>query len=55
MEKAAGMTLRFLALALAAAFTLAGCGVKHDLDPPHGAIHQKGERDPSKPPDPIGQ
>jgi predicted small lipoprotein YifL len=42
-------------VALCLALGLAACGVKTDLEPPPGAIHQKGERDPSKPPDPVGQ
>jgi hypothetical protein len=40
--------------AVLVALALAACGVKTDLEPPPGAIHQKGERDPSKPPNPIG-
>ena len=34
---------------------LVACGVKTALLPPPGAIHQKGEHDPSKPPKPLGQ
>lgn len=37
------------------ALGIAACGVKTDLDPPQGAIQQKGERDHSKPPKPLGQ
>jgi predicted small lipoprotein YifL len=47
------MIVRLIALILV--LGLAACGVKNDLDPPPGAIPQKGERDPSKPPEPLGQ
>ena len=47
------MTVRVLALALT--FALAACGVKTALDPPPGAVVQKGAQDPSKPPKPLGQ
>lgn len=47
------MIARWVALTLA--LSLAACGVKTDLDPPAGAIQQKGERDHSKPPKPLGQ
>jgi hypothetical protein len=41
--------------AVLVALTLFACGVKNELDPPPGAIQQKGEQDPSKPPKPLGQ
>jgi len=46
-----------LRLALAFAFLLAvsGCGVKSDLVMPDGKVTPKGEKDPSKPPSPIGR
>ena len=46
-----------LGLALAFAFLLSasGCGVKNDLEKPNGQPTQKGEKDPSKPPSPIGR
>jgi predicted small lipoprotein YifL len=47
------MIVRLLALALV--LGIAACGVKTDLEPPPGAIQQKGERDASKPPDSLGQ
>jgi predicted small lipoprotein YifL len=37
------------------ALALAGCGVKTQLEPPPGAVVQKGQPDPSKPPKPLGQ
>jgi predicted small lipoprotein YifL len=48
------MTLR-LALAFALVFSLGACGVKNDLVLPDGKPTAKGERDPSKPTQPIGQ
>ena len=44
-----------LALVVPLALGLAACGVKTALAPPPGAITQKGEQDPSKPPHPLGQ
>ena len=46
-----------LRLALAFAFLLSasGCGVKNDLEKPNGHPTQKGDKDPSKPPSPIGR
>ena len=46
-----------LRLALAFAFLLSasGCGVKSDLEKPNGQPTQKGDKDPSKPPSPIGR
>jgi hypothetical protein len=48
------MIVRVLAVMLVLSIA-AACGVKTDLEPPPGAIPQKGERDASKPPDPLGQ
>jgi predicted small lipoprotein YifL len=48
------MKLRLL-LALAIAFSIAGCGVKGDLEKPNGPPPAKGEKDPSKPPSPISR
>jgi hypothetical protein len=46
-----------LSLALAFAFLLcaSGCGVKNDLLKPDGQPTQKSDKDPSKPPAPIGR
>ena len=46
---------RRLLLALALLFPLTACGVKGDLDKPNGQPTQKNEKDPSKPPSPIGR
>jgi predicted small lipoprotein YifL len=52
------MKLRLL-LAFAVAFPLAAplasCGVKGDLEKPNAQPTQKGEKDLSKPPSPIGR
>jgi predicted small lipoprotein YifL len=48
------MTLR-LFLALALLFSAAGCGVKSDLEKPDHQPTQKNEKNPSKPPSPMGQ
>jgi predicted small lipoprotein YifL len=48
------MKLRLIA-AFAIAFALAGCGVKGDLEKPNSQPPQKGEKDSSKPPSPIGR
>jgi predicted small lipoprotein YifL len=47
------MIVRLIAVVLF--LGVAACGVKTDLEPPPGATPQKGERDDSKPPDPLGQ
>ena len=47
------MTLR-LFVALAVLLALGGCGVKGDLEKPTQQT-QKGEKDPSRPPSPIGR
>ncbi len=53
------MKLRLLlAIAVALSFgagTLAGCGVKSDLEKPNAQPMKKGEQDPSKPPSPLGR
>jgi predicted small lipoprotein YifL len=48
---------RVIAIALALAFVLplAACGTKTNLDLPNGKPAPKNERDPSRPPQPIGQ
>ena len=48
------MTFRILT-ALLVSLTLGACGVKSDLQPPNGALPQKEQTDPSKPPQPLGQ
>ena len=37
------------------AFAVAACGVKNDLIKPNGQVTGKDERDPSKPPFPLGR
>ncbi|HEY0282516.1 MAG TPA: hypothetical protein VGC27_07835 [Rhizomicrobium sp.] len=44
-----------LALAFAVLLCASGCGVKSDLLKPDGHPTQKGDKDPSKPPTPIGR
>jgi predicted small lipoprotein YifL len=44
-----------LLLVVALALGLAGCGVKNDLVRPNGKPTPKTEKDPSKPPYPIGR
>ena len=48
------MNLRLVA-ALALSLALACCGVKNDLVMPDGKPTAKNQKDPSKPPLPIGQ
>ncbi len=48
------MILRWL-LAAALVLSLAGCGTKSNLDLPNGKTPPKDERDPSRPPQPIGR
>ena len=48
------MKLRLI-LALAVAFSLAGCGVKGDLEKPNGKPTPKNEKNESQPPSPIGR
>ena len=50
----AQMTMRLM-LAFVLVFSLAGCGVKNDLVLPDGSKNAKGQKDPSKPPIPIGE
>lgn len=42
-------------LALALAFTIAGCGTKTELLKPDGKPTPRDERDPSQPPSPISR
>jgi predicted small lipoprotein YifL len=44
-----------LAAAALLALMLASCGVKNDLVLPDGKQTAKGQHDPSKPPQPIGE
>ncbi len=48
------MTLRLL-VAFAILVSVAGCGVKSDLEKPNAQPTQKGEKDDSKPPSPVGR
>ena len=48
------MNLRLIAF-LALCLALASCGVKNDLVMPDGKPTAKNQKDPSKPPLPIGQ
>ncbi|MBV8976423.1 MAG: hypothetical protein JOZ13_03505 [Alphaproteobacteria bacterium] len=48
------MTLRLLA-ALMLSLAVASCGVKNDLVLPDGKPTAKGQKDPAKPPLPIGE
>jgi len=48
------MTSRLIA-AIALALALGSCGVKNDLVLPDGKQTAKGQHDPSKPPQPIGE
>ena len=42
-------------LAACLVLLIAGCGVKNDLRPPSGRTPPTEERDPSRPPQPLGQ
>jgi predicted small lipoprotein YifL len=44
-----------LILAFTLVFSLAACGVKNDLVLPDGSKNPKGQKDPSKPPIPLGE
>jgi predicted small lipoprotein YifL len=48
------MMQRFATIAVLA-LMLASCGVKNDLVLPDGKQTAKGQHDPSKPPQPIGE
>jgi predicted small lipoprotein YifL len=48
-------TVLRLALAFAFLLSASGCGVKNDLLKPDGQPTQKSDKDPSKPPSPIGR
>jgi predicted small lipoprotein YifL len=49
------MTFRVLAVITALSFALASCGVKNELVMPDGKPTAKNQKDPSKPPLPIGE
>jgi predicted small lipoprotein YifL len=49
------MSLRVLAVIAALSLALASCGVKNDLVMPDGKPTAKNQKDPSKPPLPIGE
>jgi predicted small lipoprotein YifL len=49
------MRFRVLAVAAALSVALAACGVKNDLVMPDGKPTAKNQKDPSKPPLPIGE
>jgi predicted small lipoprotein YifL len=44
-----------LAVSVSLSLALAGCGTKSNLDSPSGKPASKDERDPSRPPQPIGR
>ena len=44
-----------LALAFAFLLSVSGCGMKSDLAKPNGQPTQKSDKDPSKPPSPLGR
>jgi predicted small lipoprotein YifL len=44
-----------LALAFALALSMSACGVKSDLLMPNGKATPKSQKDPSRPPQPIGR
>jgi len=46
--------MRKLLILVALALAIAACGVKNDLAKPNGQATSKDERDPSKPPYPLG-
>lgn len=47
--------MRKLLLFAVLALVVAACGVKNDLVKPNGQTTSKDERDPSKPPYPLGR
>jgi predicted small lipoprotein YifL len=50
------MTMRWLlAFSIALSLSLSACGTKSNLDLPNGKPAPKDERDPSRPPQPIGR
>jgi predicted small lipoprotein YifL len=49
------MRLRVLTVIAALSVALASCGVKNDLVLPDGTHTAKNQKDPSKPPLPIGE
>jgi predicted small lipoprotein YifL len=44
-----------VSISLALALPLGACGTKSNLDLPNGKASPKDERDPSRPPQPIGR
>ena len=42
-------------VAAAIAMALVSCGVKSGLEPPMGTVLQQDQKDPSRPPVPLGQ
>ena len=49
------MSTRALVVVAAIALALASCGVKSGLEAPMGQVLQPGQKDPSRPPVPLGQ
>lgn len=52
------MIVRWLlafSISIALALPLSACGTKSNLDMPNGSKPAKDERDPSRPPQPIGR
>jgi predicted small lipoprotein YifL len=49
------ITRWLLAVSISLALVLGGCGTKSNLDLPNGKPAPKDERDPSRPPQPIGR
>ncbi len=47
--------MRALLILAAAALMLSACGVKNDLVKPNGQTTPREEKDPSKPPYPLGR
>lgn len=47
--------IRRLLMLSAVLLVLAGCGVKSSLVMPNGKPTPKGQQDPSRPPNPLGQ
>jgi hypothetical protein len=48
------MISRSLCIALVS-LALLSCGVKSDLEPPSGAMADRRQQDPSRPPKPLGE
>ena len=47
--------MKVIVLIAALAFAVTSCGVKSDLVQPNGKATAKGDKDPSKPPYPMGR